>query len=245
MASLTREEAIRRICLALDFPDPIAAVSFARRVKGHVGMVKIGLELFCAAGSRIVEEVQDEGFSVFLDLKFHDIPNTVAGACRVVAKLGVDILTVHAAGGAEMLSAAVRAADDGARATQHSAPKVVGITVLTSLNDLLLSTTLGIEAGVERTATGLAKVAADAGLAGVVASPHEIASIRKACGERFLIITPGIRLPSSEASDQKRVMTPGEAVRAGADLLVVGRPIRNASDPVEASEAIAKDIQGA
>lgn len=245
MSSITREQAIDRICLALDFPEPAAALSFVRTIKGHVGMVKIGLELFCAGGHGIVQAVKDAGLSVFLDLKFHDIPNTVAGASRVVSKLGVDILTVHAAGGPEMMAAAVRAAEEGAKASGRRSPKVVAITVLTSLNDSLLADMLGVDSGVEHTANRLALGAAKAGLAGVVASPHEIKAIRKSCGDRFLIITPGIRLPSDAAGDQKRVLSPGEAVRAGADLLVVGRPIRNATDPVEAAEAIVADIRAA
>ena len=245
MPSLTRAQAVDRICLALDFSEPAAALSFVTKIKGRVGMVKIGLELFCAGGDRIVKEVQDAGLSVFLDLKFHDIPNTVAGASRVVSKLGVDVLTIHAAGGADMMAAAVRAAREGAAESNHRPPKVVGITVLTSLDDALLAETLGIDAGVESTAIRLAQRAAKAGLSGVVASPREIRAIRKACGDTFMIITPGIRMPSDDISDQKRVLTPGQAVTAGADLLVIGRPIRGAADPVGAAETILDDIQAA
>ncbi|MEP7310622.1 MAG: orotidine-5'-phosphate decarboxylase [Acidobacteriota bacterium] len=245
MPSLTRAQAIERVCLALDFPEPAAALSFVTRIKGCVGMVKIGLELFCAGGDRIVKEVQDAGLSVFLDLKFHDIPNTVAGASRVIAKLGVDLLTIHAAGGADMMAAAVHAVREGAAQSNRRSPKVVGITVLTSLDDALLAETLGIDAGVESTAIRLAQLAARAGLSGVVASPLEIRAIRKACGDTFMIITPGIRLPSDDISDQRRVLTPRQAVTAGADLLVIGRPIRDAADPVRAAETILDDIQAA
>jgi len=245
LPSLTRAQAVERICLALDFPEPAAALSFVTRIKDYVGMVKIGLELFCAGGDRIVKQVQDAGLSVFLDLKFHDIPNTVAGASRVVAKLGVDLLTIHAAGGADMMAAAVRAVREGAAESSRPAPKVVGITVLTSIDDALLAETLGIDAGVKSTAIRLAQHAAKAGLSGVVASPHEIRAIREACGDRFMIVTPGIRLPSDDVSDQRRVLTPGQAVTAGADLLVIGRPIRGAADPVGAAETILNDIQAA
>jgi orotidine-5'-phosphate decarboxylase len=245
MPPLTRRQAIDRICVALDFPEPASALAFAAKIRSHVGMVKIGLELFCAGGERIVKTVQDAGLSVFLDLKFHDIPNTVAGASRVISKLGVDLFTIHAAGGADMMMAAVRGVREGAAESNQPPARVLAITVLTSLDDALLAETLGIGGGVEATAIRLAQHAATAGLSGVVASPHEIQAIRRACGDAFAIITPGIRLPSNETSDQKRVLTPRDAVRAGADLLVIGRPIRGAADPVAAAEAILDDIQAA
>jgi orotidine-5'-phosphate decarboxylase len=209
----------------------------ARRLLGLAGMFKIGKQLFTAEGPKAVETIAKLGTQVFLDLKLHDIPNTVAGAVRVVGSLqGVRLVNVHALGGFEMMRAAARAAK-----ASSIKPKVLAVTLLTSMNAREAGR-LGIGGPLERRVVALAKLALRAGLDGVVASPLEIRAIRRACGPRFLIVTPGVRPATSSRGDQARIATPGEAIRAGADYLVVGRPITSARDPRAAAQRILDEM---
>lgn len=200
----------------------------------------MGSQLFTKEGPKAVEKLAGLGFEIFLDLKFHDIPNTVAHAVAAGARLpSVRLMTIHASGGAEMMRAAREAA--GSRAGR---PKLLGVTVLTSLDAATLKS-VGVSAPPLRHAVALAKLAKKSGMDGVVASAHEIREIRKACGPGFLIVVPGIRPASAAANDQSRVATPGDAIRAGADYLVVGRPITAAAKPRESALRIAEEIAAA
>jgi orotidine-5'-phosphate decarboxylase len=226
----------RRIIVALDLAEEQALIGLVRSLRGHVGMFKVGKELFTAMGPAAVRLVQEHGGEVFLDLKFHDIPNTVAGAVRSACRLGVAMLTVHVAGGKAMLKAAVQAAREAL-----AAPLVVGVTVLTSLSDSDLKA-IGMAGPAEQAVVRLGKLALDNGLDGLVASARELIALRKAHGKQPFLVTPGIRPSGSQADDQQRVATPSRAVSDGADFLVVGRPITRAADPVEAAEAIANEL---
>ncbi|MDF1564051.1 MAG: orotidine-5'-phosphate decarboxylase [Deltaproteobacteria bacterium] len=227
--------------VALDFDRGEPAVALAGKLAGKVGGVKVGLELYLSEGQQIVRELGAAGHRIFLDLKLHDIPNTVAGAARVAGSLGVWLLTVHASGGEAMVRAAVEAAAEGAAAVGEEPPRIMAVTVLTSLSDDDLGA-LGVEGGATETALRWARLARGAGAAGVICSPREAAAMREALGADALIVTPGVRPPGSAVGDQARVATPAEAVAAGADHLVVGRPIRAAEDPVAAAEAIAASL---
>lgn len=218
------------VFVALDVPTEDAALGLATRLHPHVGGFKIGLELFTSCGPRIVEGVGAS--EVFLDLKFHDIPNTVAGCSRAAAKMGVKIFNVHCLGGGKMMRAAV----DAARA-ENAAAKIIGVTILTSHDEAGLQE-LGLQGAPEENAVRLAELARQSGLDGVVCSPLEIGKIRAACGDDFLIVTPGVRPANAELGDQKRVLTPQQALDAGADWLVVGRPITAAPDPVRAAQTL-------
>jgi orotidine-5'-phosphate decarboxylase len=210
----------------------------ARRLAGAAGFFKIGSQLFSAEGPRAVEKIAKLGSSIFLDLKFHDIPNTVAGAVRAAVGLPkVRLLTIHALGGLEMMTAAKEAA---ATAKRHS-PAILAVTILTS-HDAGTLQEVGISGTPATRALELAKLAKEAGVDGVVASAHEVAAIRKACGPKFLIVVPGVRPANAAINDQSRIATPAEAIRAGADYLVVGRPITAAGDPRQAALAISKEI---
>ena len=225
--------------VALDTPDLERAVTLARSLSTAVGGIKLGLEFLTAHGPDGLRRLIGEGLPVFADVKFHDIPNTVAGAARALSGLGVAIFNVHASGGAAMMRAAKEAALAAAVPS-----KVLAVTVLTSLGPEELAR-VGQGMKVEEQVVCLALLAQEAGLDGVVCSPREIAAVRKACGSGFLIVTPGIRPRGAELGDQVRVMTPGEAVQAGADILVVGRPLTAAKDPVAAARALLLEINGA
>lgn len=203
-------------------PSLVEAEVFVKKLQGVVAFFKIGLQLFTREGPAVVAMVRRYGAEVFLDLKFHDIPNTVARACESAAQLGVSFLTLHTSGGKEMMAAA---------AVQKKRPKLLGVTVLTS--------EMG-DAHTEKRVVELARSAQEAGLDGVVCSGHEIAAVRRACGKDFLLVVPGIRPVGSTVGDQKRVMTPREALDAGADYLVMGRPILEAKDP---SQAVQQALQ--
>ena len=223
-----------QLLIALDVDSAARAMALTDQLRDVAGGFKIGSRLFTAEGPAIVRRVAESGARVFLDLKYHDIPNTVAGAVRAAADLGVWMLTVHTAGGADMLRAAKEAADAG--------PRIVGVTVLTSLDEAALRR-LGISRGVAAHVDELAGLAQEAGIDGVVASPLEIERIRGRCGGTFTVVTPGIRNPSGDApDDQRRTLSAAEAIRAGADYLVVGRPIIAAPDPRAAAAQIAKQI---
>lgn len=238
-----REEQIRRrLYVALDVPDWPAARRLVELLAGRTGGFKVGLELFCAEGLGVVEKIRARGTGVFLDLKLHDIPRTVARTIKVLAAAGPDIVNVHAAGGRAMMEAAAAAAREGAEAAGRPAPLVVAVTVLTSLDDGAWQEELGLNRSVGETVTRWARLAREAGLDGVVASPREIEAVRAACGPGFAIVTPGLRPAGSPPGDQRRFLTPGEAWRRGADYLVVGRPVTAAPDPVAALEAIVAEI---
>lgn len=213
-----------RIIFALDVPDYDQALAWVRRLKGLVGFFKVGQELFTSAGPRVVESIKREGGRIFLDMKFHDIPNTVKGAVISAARLGVDMLTLHCLGGLEMMQQASRTAAGKDR------PALVGVTLLTSLNEQAVKQ-LGMSASLTEEVILLARLAKQAGLDGVVASPLELTRLRKVLGDDLLLVCPGIRPAFSPSHDQARQATPGQAVRAGADLLVIGRPVREAADP--------------
>ena len=224
------------VFVALDTPDLSKAIEIARAVKPYVGGLKVGLEFITALGPHAVAEIAALGLPVFADVKFHDIPNTVAGASRAIASLGASIFNVHAAGGEAMM----RAGADAARAVNPDI-RVIAVTVLTSLDDDSLGS-IGQRAPAGEQVARLAKLAKASGLDGVVCSAHEIAVVRAACGPNFLLVVPGIRPQGSDFGDQRRVMTPRQAVRAGADILVIGRPITGAADPAAAAKAIAGEI---
>jgi len=252
--------------VALDLPSGNAATRMAERLQGHVGMFKVGSELFTAEGPVPVRYLVTTGQRVFLDLKFHDIPNTVRAAAREAAELGVSMVNVHASGGRKMMEAALEGARSAlhhpaqgsalqsvSRQVQGSAgivvgnearPRVLAVTILTSLESQDLEE-LGISGTPVEAVIRLARLAQSAGLDGVVASPREISAIRQACGPGFLIVTPGIRPASAATNDQARIATPASAIAAGADYLVVGRPITGAPDPVAAADAIVAEMDGA
>lgn len=232
------------ILIALDFPSASAALAMADALRGAVGGFKIGSQLFTAEGPSIVRALAERGDRVFLDLKFHDIPNTVAGAIESASHLGAWMMNVHAAGGAAMMAAAAEAA--GRAAVQgRPRPMVIAVTVLTSMSAEALSS-VGVGRSPFDQVVHLALMARESGMDGVVASPLETAAIREACGPDFLIVTPGIRGGSAEQAggrqDQARTMAPGEAMRAGATHLVIGRPITGADDPRKAAEQIGREI---
>ncbi|MBI3909376.1 MAG: orotidine-5'-phosphate decarboxylase [Armatimonadetes bacterium] len=236
-------EGARRIIVALDTSDPDEALTWSRALAGEVGAFKVGLELIHAAGPPILERIRDEsGARIFYDGKFNDIPHTVRAAARQAARRGVWLFNVHALSGSQAMRAALAGAQEGAPGER---PLVAAVTLLTSLSEADLEQELGIRGGVEANVVRLARLAQDAGLDGAIASPREAAAIRRACEPGFLIITPGVRLAGSEVHDQVRVATPGEAVRAGADYVVVGRTITAATDPVAAARAVAADIDAA
>jgi orotidine-5'-phosphate decarboxylase len=235
-------EGRRRIAVALDASDRSRILELARLVGPEVGVLKVGLEAFCAHGPGLVAEVAALA-PVFLDLKLHDIPNTVGAAAAAAARTGAAILNVHAGGGRAMMRAAGERAREAAAAAGLPGPKVIAVTVLTSLDAAALAE-VGFPGTPRETALRLAVLARESGLDGVVCSPEEIEAIRAACGPEFLLVVPGIRPAGSDAGDQKRIATPAWAAKAGADLLVIGRPITGASDPAAAARAIAAEIEG-
>ncbi len=231
-----------RLIVALDVATAPDADALVARLARLGVAFKVGSQLFTAAGPDAVAAIVRRGGKVFLDLKFHDIPNTVGAAARAAARLGAFMFNVHALGGAEMMRAAREGAAAGAGEAGVPPPLVIAVTVLTSHTEASLREALGGDVRLGEQAARLAAQARAAGLDGVVASPHEVAAIRAACGAAFTIVTPGIRLPGSPPDDQRRTMTPAEATRAGADYLVVGRPILQATDPAGAARAILEDL---
>ena len=220
---------MKKIIVALDFPAPVKALSFLDQLNSDLCRVKIGKELFTAGGPELVKRIVDRNFDVFLDLKFHDIPNTVAKAVKVAADLGVWMLNVHASGGSAMMMAAREALES----RQSRRPLLIGVTVLTSMakNDLL---EVGINEGLQKHVNKLTKLAYDSGLDGVVCSAAETKILRVSMPLDFKLVTPGIRRSQDSTEDQKRVVGPSEAIRNGSDYLVIGRPITKATSPLEA-----------
>ncbi|MEO5719609.1 MAG: orotidine-5'-phosphate decarboxylase [Chthoniobacterales bacterium] len=228
-AEITAHE---RIIVALDFPTSTEALALVHRFSPHAGLFKIGLQLYIAAGPEIVRAVHGLGGRVFLDLKLHDIPNTVGRAVESAGSLGVEMLTLHLGGGRAMIEAAIGAARPGLL--------LLGVTVLTSADEATLRE-VGVGSSMPEQVLRLARLGAECGIGGFVTSPHELAALRAAHGSKFKIVTPGIRPAGSAAGDQKRAMTPAEALKAGADFLVIGRPITAAPDPRAAFEQIVAD----
>jgi len=231
-----------RLIVALDVDTSEQAAALVRQLAGEVGMFKIGKQLFTHAGPQAVRQIQELGGEIFLDLKFHDIPNTVAKAAIEATRLGVKMFNVHASGSLEMMRMTVKEVKRVCRQQKLRKPIMLAVTVLTSLNQDDLQR-VGVERKVADQVVRLALLTKEAGMDGVVASPHEVADIRETCGRRFVIVTPGIRPADGNRDDQRRVMTPQDAVRGGVDYIVVGRPIIEAKDPVAAARAIVADMQ--
>jgi len=236
---MTRDEARSKIIFALDVDNFNAAKHWVATLAGRVGMFKVGKQLFTAYGPDIVRMIENFGAEVFLDLKYHDIPNTVAMASREAARLKVKLFNLHALGGYEMMARTREMMDREFPGDNRA--KVLAVTILTSSTEETLRD-VGIEHPVAEMVPRLALLAKRAGLDGVVASPQEVSLIRQACGDDFLIVTPGVRPGFAAADDQKRIMTPAEAVAAGSDYLVIGRPISAAVDPLQAVEAIVDEM---
>jgi orotidine-5'-phosphate decarboxylase len=224
-----------KIIVALDVPTRKAALELVGQLREQISFFKVGLQLYTATGPSVVRAILTTGAKVFLDLKLHDIPNTVARAVESAAKLGVHMLTIHLSGGSEMVRAAVAARRDNV--------SILGVTVLTSATDKTLSE-IGIADKIDNQVLRLAALGVAAGIDGLVASPHETKILRGACGDKIKIVTPGVRPKGSEAGDQKRFMTPREAIVSGADYVVIGRPITAAADPGKTAAKILEELNG-
>jgi orotidine-5'-phosphate decarboxylase len=230
-----------KIIFALDVEHFSEAQQWVKLLKNHVGMFKVGKQLFTHAGPKVIDMILAKGQKVFLDLKFHDIPNTVAKAGEEATKHNVTMFNLHALGGFEMMKKTAEASRAVAKTLGVPKPLILAVTILTSMDEETIKE-VGIQGPIMDQVGRLAALALKADIDGVVASPREITIIRQNCGDRFLIVTPGIRMPSSKSDDQKRTLSPREAVAAGADYLVIGRPIKDAKDPIEATEKIIEDI---
>ena len=231
-----------RLIVSLDVNTKEKALALVEKLKAEVKIFKIGSELFTSCGPEIVTAVKDKGCGIFLDLKFHDIPNTVAKSAAAATRLGVAILNVHATGGYEMMKACSDAVDREAKALKITKPKVIAVTVLTSMDENSLKKT-GVNDNMEKQVLTLAKLAKDASLDGVVASPSEVKLIRKELGDEFIIVAPGVRPEWAAVNDQKRIATPKEAISNGATYIVVGRPITEAQDPLAAAKKVLEEIK--
>lgn len=242
MKNISSKQANDKLIFALDAKSYDEALSWVELLSGHVGMFKIGKELFTAVGPKIIQSIKERSQKVFLDLKFHDIPNTVAGAAQAAVNLNVDMFNVHASGGSQMIKEAVSAAWSCSDKLGKARPIVLAVTVLTSLNNADLQE-IGFQKNTGELVLHLAGLAKDAGVSGVVASPQDIAMLRKKIGNEFVIVTPGIRSGAeTKKDDQKRTLSAYDAIKAGADYIVVGRPIRMASEPLEACRQIVQEI---
>ncbi len=239
LATEPLEAARQRLIVALDVPDAASATQLIDRLEGTCAWFKVGLELFVAGGPAVLEPLLKRGHSVFLDLKFHDIPNTVAGAVRSAASLGVRLLTLHAAGGPAMLAAA-RAALEGVA----NPPQLLAVTMLTSMDSGQMNA-IGLECSPADQVALLAKMGLEAGIHGFVCSPQEVAEVRAMTGPEGVLVVPGIRPAGAAAGDQKRIATPAETLRRGASYLVIGRPITQAANPAAAATAILEEMAGA
>lgn len=230
-----------RIIFALDVDHFTEAQHWVSLLKDHVGLFKVGKQLFTHAGPKVIDMIRQKNQQVFLDLKFHDIPTTVAKAGEEATKLNVTMFNLHALGGFEMMRKTVEATRAAAKGLGIPKPIILAVTILTSMDEETLKE-VGVQGPLLQEVGRLALLAKKAEVDGVVASPKEIEVIRQQCGKKFLLVTPGIRLPSDKKDDQKRTLSPGEAISAGADYLVIGRPIKEAKDPIEAVERIVEDI---
>ncbi len=236
MSSFNQNQASKTpVIVALDFPSSEETLAFVRQLDPSVCQLKIGKELFTATGRSLVENLVNQGFKIFLDLKYHDIPNTVAQACKVAAQMGVWMVDMHASGGSRMMEAAAEAI-----ANEHNKPLLIAVTVLTSMEQSDL-TELGIQNTVEQQVINLATLAKKSGMDGVVCSAHEAKPLKQTLGNDFLLVTPGIRLSHGIHDDQRRIMTPSEALTAGSDFLVMGRPITQAKDPLLVLRSVNED----
>ena len=236
-----------KILVALDVDTAEKAVELARQLSGQVAGYKVGLELINSAGFGLLDKLRETAGAeakIFYDCKFLDIPNTVLGASKAAAKRGVWMFNIHASGGSAMLKAAVAGAEAGAMEAGVSKPLVIAVSVLTSISAEVLRDEMGVSRPLTEQVVALARLAQDSGCDGLVASPHEIAAIRAACGPDFLLVIPGVRPIGAAIGDQKRVMTPGEAVKAGADYIVVGRPITADIDPAASARRINAETAG-
>ena len=242
MKNISSKAASDKLIFALDAGSYEEALSWVEMLSGHVGMFKVGKELFTAAGPKIIESIKKKGQKVFLDLKFHDIPNTVARASEAAVRLNVDMFNVHASGGSRMIKETVDAAWACADKMGTARPIILAVTVLTSLNNADLAE-IGFHQETKELVVHLAELAQTSGASGVVASAQDIVRLRENFGGKFVIVTPGIRSADSSAKDdQKRTLSAYEAVKAGADYIVVGRPIRSAQEPLEACRKIIREI---
>ncbi|MBE9080467.1 orotidine-5'-phosphate decarboxylase [Romeria aff. gracilis LEGE 07310] len=231
-----------RVIVPLDVADVEGAIALINRLP-QVTFWKVGLELFVSSGPAILRQLKAQDKQIFLDLKFHDIPQTMAGACRAAGRYGVDLVTVHASAGKAALIAAQTAAAAGAAAAGQQTPKLVAVTLLTSIEARSLAFELKVPLELSDYALQMALLAQESGLAGAVCSPQEAAQVRRFCGDDFCLVCPGVRPAGSDRGDQRRTLTPGQAVRAGADYFVIGRPITTAADPAAAFEQICQDIE--
>lgn len=241
MDKLTREAAAGRIMVALDYPDAAAAEALLGALQGIPCYMKVGMQLFYSAGPAFVAGLKERGYNVFLDLKMHDIPNTVKGGASSITKLGVDMFNVHAAGGLRMMEAALEGVEHALPAGGKR-PAVIAVTQLTSTSQAVLNEEIGISGTTEAAVLRYASLAKQAGLDGVVASPQEVQVIKAACGSAFQTVTPGIRPAGADAGDQSRIMTPREALLQGTDYMVIGRPITASADPRAALESIIEEL---
>ncbi len=241
MSEQSIEQTLERIIVPLDVPSQQEAIALLNALP-QITFWKVGLELFVSSGPAILSEIKSRGKRIFLDLKLHDIPNTMAGACRAAGRYGVDLLTVHAAAGKVALKAAQQAAVEGAQQAGNSPPSVIAVTLLTSIGAEALLVDLKVALTVEDYAKQMAQLAKNSGLAGAVCSPREAIALRKLCGEDFRLVCPGVRPTWAQKGDQQRALTPSEALKAGADYLVIGRPITQAADPAAALKQICEEI---
>jgi orotidine-5'-phosphate decarboxylase len=227
-----------RLAVALDVPDTAAALALVDRLEGSCRWLKVGMELYYSAGNALVEALRQRGYSIFLDLKLHDIPNTVAGAVRSATQAGAELLTVHASGGGAMLRAAAEAAE------APGSPRLLAVTVLTSMDAAELIS-VGVSASPAEQALRLARLAKDSGIHGMVCSAEEVGSLRREIGPDALLVVPGIRPSGASVDDQRRIATPGDAISRGSSMLVVGRPITKATNPAAAARAVLEEIASA
>ena len=237
------EESLEKIIVPLDVSSEKDAIALIKALP-QVTFWKVGLELFVSSGPRILETLKSEGKRIFLDLKLHDIPNTMAGASKAAGRYGVDLLTVHASAGSAALNMAQQAASEGAKLAGCDAPQVIAVTLLTSISREALSKELHVLTGTDEYTQEMAGLAKESGLAGAVCSPHEAAGLRSHCGKDFTLVCPGVRPSWAQKGDQQRVMTPKEALQAGADYLVIGRPITQAENSAAAISRICEEIAG-
>lgn len=241
----TTNSPVERIIVALDFPDSRGAERLLKQLEGIPCYMKVGMELFYAAGPQFVVKLKEAGYNVFLDLKLHDIPNTVKGGSASVTRLGVDMFNVHAAGGRAMMEAAREGVEQAMSGRAGAVkPVLIGVTHLTSTSQPVMNDEIGIAGPIEEAVLRYAAMAKQSGLDGVVASPLEVTRIKERCGDSFATVTPGIRPAGSAIGDQSRVMTPREAFAQGTDYIVIGRPVTGAPDPRQALEQIVESIIG-